>query len=384
MSDFDDIRPYRDDEVAPTLARIVDNPELHSAIAALFYPRLSRLAGWALKPLVKRKLQQQFAGIDTVDGLQELVSKYLRAMLDEQSRGVSFSGLESLDRNQAYLFTSNHRDIAMDPAMVNWVLYINEFQTLQIAIGDNLLTKPYVSDIMRLNKSFIVNRSAKAPREKLKAAKYLSSYIHHVVREEKSNVWIAQREGRAKDGRDKTNPAVISMFALNRPKPQPLSEYIAELNLVPVSISYEWDPCDIAKSRELYVLQTEGSYQKGEHEDVDSIAQGIKGYKGAIHLAFGEVIRGEFESTDAVAAEVDRQILANYFLHASNCMAYYMLTGRVPDIVFGTEGKRFNPEQHAGTKKELERRTQGMPALQRDLLLGIYANPVHARLDAGH
>ncbi|UTA46823.1 1-acyl-sn-glycerol-3-phosphate acyltransferase [Simiduia sp. 21SJ11W-1] len=380
MTDFDDIRPYRDDEVAPVLARIVKDPELHTAVAALKFPTLNKLAPWALRPLVAMKLKSQLAGINSVDGLQELVSRYLRAMLDEKARGVTASGLEGLARNQAYLFVSNHRDIAMDPAMVNYVLYQNEFQTLQIAIGDNLLTKPYVSDLMRLNKSFIVNRSAKAPREKLKAAKYLSSYIHHALCDEKSNVWVAQREGRAKDGRDKTNSAVVGMFALSKPKTQPLGEYIGELNIVPVSISYEWDPCDLAKSRELYLLKTEGSYQKGEHEDVASIAAGINGYKGRIHLSFGEVIKGEFNGTDEVAQEIDRQVLSNYVLFPSNCLAFQMLTGRVPKVGVGEDNTPFNPQDYPAEQAELERRVAGLNDEQRDLLLGIYANPVSAKL----
>ena len=380
MSDFDDIRPYRDDEVPAVLARIVKDPELHIAVAALKFPVLTRLLPWLMRPLVAKKLKSQLAGIDTVDRFQELVSLYLRAMLDEKSRGVSASGLEKLDRNQAYLFVSNHRDIAMDPAMVNYVLYLNEFQTLQIAIGDNLLTKPYVSDLMRLNKSFIVNRSAKAPREKLKAAKYLSSYIHHALCNEKSNIWVAQREGRAKDGRDKTNSAVVGMFALSRPKTQALGDYIEELNIVPVSISYEWDPCDLAKSRELHLLQTEGSYQKGEHEDVQSIAMGINGYKGHIHLSFGDVIKGEFSGTDEVAAEIDRQILNNYVLFPSNCLAFQLLTGTVPVVGIGEDNTPFDPSQYPAELAELQGRVQGLAPEQRDLLLGIYANPVYARL----
>lgn len=382
MTEFDDIRPYRDEEVATVLARIVNDPELCGAIAALKFPRLNRFLPWLIRPLVALKLRSQLAGIDTVDALQDLVSGYLRAMLDEKSRGVTASGLEKLDRTKSYLFISNHRDIAMDPALVTWMLYINDFRTVQIAIGDNLLTKPYVSDIMRLNKSFIVNRSAKAPREKLKAAKYLSSYIRHVLCDEKSSVWIAQREGRAKDGRDKTNSAVVGMIALSKPKTQPLGEYIESLNIVPVSISYEWDPCDLAKSRELYLLKTEGSYQKGEHEDVESIAAGINGYKGRIHLTYGDVITGEFKGTDEVAAEIDRQVLANYRLHPSNCLAYQLLTGQAPEVHIGLNNTRFVAEDYPAEAAELQRRLQGLNDDQRDILLASYANPVRAHLEA--
>ena len=182
----------------------------------------------------------------------------MRKMIDTTVSGLSVSGLDQLSPDQSYVFVSNHRDIAMDPALVNWVLHLNQHQTLRVAIGDNLLTKPYVSDLMRLNKSFIVNRSATAPREKLKAAKHLSSYIHHSITEDRQNIWIAQREGRAKDGLDRTNSAVIGMLGLSKAKPVPLADHIKTLNIVPVSISYEYDPCDEAKAKELYMQQTHG------------------------------------------------------------------------------------------------------------------------------
>src|SRR5690606_26160054 len=253
---------------------------------------------------------------------QHVVEKYLTAMIDSTTTTLTVSGLEQLDPQQAYLFVSNHRDITMDPAFVNWSLYHNDCNTLRIAIGDNLLTKPYVADLMRLNKSFIVNRSDKAPREKLKAAKHLSAYIYHSIVNENHNIWIAQREGRAKDGCDKTNSAVVGMFTLNRPKSTDFKDYIHTLNIVPVSISYELDPCDSAKDRELFHQRSADGYKKEEHEDVKSIATGITGAKGHVHVAFGSVLRGDYQDNDDVVEEIDRQILKNYVLHPSNCFAY--------------------------------------------------------------
>lgn len=380
MNNFDDIRPYRDEEVRPTLERIVNDPELHAAVAALKFPKLSRWLPAIMRSLVAKALQRQLASIDDVNGLQLMVSQYLKNMIAAKTDGVSTSGLEKLDPSKAYLFISNHRDIAMDPAFVSWSLNQNKHQTVRIAIGDNLLTKPYVSDLMRLNKSFIVNRSAKAPREKLKAAKYLSSYIYHSLVNEMSSIWIAQREGRAKDGRDKTNSAVVGMIALSKPKTQPLADYVRELNIVPVTISYEWDPCDLAKSRELYLLQTEGSYAKGEHEDVASIAAGISGNKGHVHLSFGDVLSADYGSNDEVVADIDRQILANYKLHPSNCLAYVELTGNVPAVAVGDAQRLFKVEEYRKESAELQRRISGLNPQQRDILLANYANPVHARL----
>lgn len=380
MTDFDDIRPYRDDEVRPTLDRLLADPELTDAVTRLKFPVAHGWLGWLLKPLVRRKLTQQLAGIQDVQGFQAVVEKYMAAMMTTRVKSLTVSGLEKLDKQGAYLFISNHRDIAMDPAFVNWVLFHHGCNTLRIAIGDNLLTKPFASDLMRLNKSFIVNRSAKAPREKLKAAKHLSAYIYHSIVNENANIWIAQREGRAKDGKDKTNSAVLGMIMLNKPKEEPLADYVKKLRIVPVSISYELDPCDAAKARELYVHRTEGSYQKEEHEDVRSIAMGIDGNKGNIHLAFGDVLDGNYEDTDELVAALDHQILGNYVLHATNCIAYEILHGTVPTVNYGADNRPYNPAELISERSEFEVRMNSIPAGQREIALGIYANPVVNKL----
>lgn len=380
MNEFDDIRPYRDDEVRPTIDRLLADPELTDAVARLRFPTLNRWMGWLIKPVVRMKLAQQLAGINDVKGFQSVVAKYMDGMISKRVRSLTVSGLEKLDKQGAYLFISNHRDIAMDPAFVNWILYHNDCNTLRIAIGDNLLTKPFVADLMRLNKSFIVNRSAKAPREKLKAAKYLSSYIYHSICNEHSSIWIAQREGRAKDGCDKTNSAVLGMIALNKPKTEELAEYIRKLRIVPVSISYELDPCDAAKARELYLQRTEGSYQKEEHEDVKSIAMGIAGHKGNVHLAFGDVLNGNYADADELVAALDHQILGNYVLHATNCFAYEMLHGKVPAVNYGAGNTPYDPEKLRVEKAEFETRINHIPSEQRAIALGIYANSVVSKI----
>lgn len=381
MNQFDDIRPYEDHEVRPTLERLLANPELADAVARLKYPRVAGPLGWLIRPLVQQAMRRQMRGVDTVLGFQEVVKGYMQRMINDTTTGLTTSGLDRLDPNGAYLFVSNHRDIAMDPAFVNWTLYHGGFNTLRIAIGDNLLTKDYVSDLMRLNKSFIVNRSARAPREKLKAAKKLSAYIHHSIAEDRANIWIAQREGRAKDGKDRTNSAVVGMFSLSRPKSQPFAEYVRELKIVPVSISYEWDPCDAAKARELYQQRTSGGYQKAEHEDVKSIAMGIAGQKGHVHVAFGEVLDGDFEDTDAVVAEIDRQIMDNYVLHATNCLAWERLNGDLLAIEYGFPPKRYSPEALGEVRQRFELHLANIPADHRPLVLDMYANPVAAKLN---
>jgi len=380
MTNFDDIRPYRDDEVRPTLDRLVADEEFTNAVTRLKFPIMNGWLGWMLKPLVRKRLSQQLAGIQDVEGFQSVVAKYMSGMIATRVKDLTISGLEKLDKHSAYLFISNHRDIAMDPAFVNWVLYHNDCNTLRIAIGDNLLTKPFASDLMRLNKSFIVNRSAKAPREKLKAAKHLSAYIYHSIVNENANIWIAQREGRAKDGKDKTNSAVLGMIMLNKPKDEALADYAKKLRIVPVSISYELDPCDAAKARELYLHRTEGSYQKEEHEDVRSIAMGIAGNKGNVHLAFGDVLDGDYQDNDEIVAALDHQILGNYVLHATNCFAYEILHGSAPKVNYGAKNIAYDAAALAAERAEFEARMNAIPAEQREIALGIYANPVVNKL----
>lgn len=380
MSEFDDIRPYYDHEVRPTLDRILADPELIQAITHLRFPKTENWLGWLWRPLVKARLKSELTSVDTVDDFQHIVEKYMRKMIDSRVKNLTVSGLDKLDKNQPYLFISNHRDIAMDPAFVNWILYHNDSNTLRIAIGDNLLTKPYASDLMRLNKSFIVNRSAKAPREKLKAAKHLSAYIYHSIVNEHSSIWIAQREGRAKDGCDKTNSAVLGMLALNKPKEMPLADYVRALHIVPVSISYELDPCDAAKARELYLHKTEGSYEKEEHEDVRSIAMGIAGQKGNIHLAFGPQLNSDYQDIDQLVADLDQQILNNYLLHATNCFAYEVLYGKIPKVKYSAAQLDYNPEVLQAEKAAFVERINQMPEEHRPIALAIYANPVKSKL----
>jgi 1-acyl-sn-glycerol-3-phosphate acyltransferase len=379
-TEFDDIRPYNDSEVRPTIERLLRDHEFLDTVARLKLPRFSRWLAPVLRPLVYRALRKETTGVMTVADFQQRLEKYVRQLLDDTVTDLTISGLEHLTAGKAYCFVSNHRDIAMDPAFVNWTLYHNGFQTLRIAIGDNLLTKPFASDLMRLNKSFIVNRSATAPREKLKAARKLSAYIHHSVVNDNANIWIAQREGRAKDGLDKTNPAIISMLAMSRAKPESFGEFLSRANIVPVSISYEWDPCDEFKARELTLLKRDGRYEKEEHEDVRSIAKGISGFKGRVHLAFGEPLADSIADVDEAVAVIDHAILANYVLHASNCVAYEMLEGTSPKVPVGADGRLFMQSDATEARRQLQERLDGCDPQWRDMMLRIYANPVYTKL----
>ncbi|MDF0533637.1 1-acyl-sn-glycerol-3-phosphate acyltransferase [Shewanella sp. A32] len=367
---FDDIRPYHDDEVSAVLARILQSHELRRTLARWRFPRLSRLAPWATDWLVSRHLQRQLSGLKTVAEVQQVVAAYMQRMMATTVTALTVSGLEQLAADKSYLFISNHRDIALDPAFVNMALYAHGQQTVRIAIGDNLLTKDYVTDLMRVNKSFIVKRSASSPREKLKASKQLSAFIQHSLQQEHSHVWLAQREGRAKDGNDCTNAAIISMLSLNRPKTQDFADYIRELNIVPVAISYEWDPCDVAKTRELYSLQQTGEYRKQVHEDIASIASGIAGFKGRVHLAFGAPLAADYANAEAVAAEIDRQIWQNYHLFPSNVLAYRQYTGNADESVANV-----TVTDIAAQSEKFTQRLQSIAEEQRAIFLAMYANP---------
>jgi hypothetical protein len=374
MKEFDDIRPYNDDEVRPTIKRLLKDKEFIQTICRFRFPSVPKYLLHLLAPLVRGYLSYQTDTVSSVNDLQFIVKQYMQKMIDETTAGLYVSGVDHLNFDKAHLFISNHRDIAMDPALVNWALYNNGHDTLRIAIGNNLLTKPYVSDLMRLNKSFIVNRSATAPREKLKAAKHLSAYIQRSIKVDKANVWIAQREGRAKDGLDRTNSAVISMLSLSKPKTMPLADYIKEFTIIPVSISYEYDPCDEAKARELYFHKTHGEYAKQEHEDASSIAKGITGFKGNVHIHFGVPLQGDYQDTDEVVAELDKAIIQNYHLHPSNIVAYRLLHGDSDEESVNV------PDCHTSAllehKQQFEKRIAQCDSRWRETLISIYANPV--------
>lgn len=356
---YKEIRPYNDDEIPAAIERLINDEEF---ISAILEHRFSNHASWfknIVSPMVKVYLKFKWAKLDSVEAIQLEVEKYLSKTLDVTTDGVTYSGLEQLDKNTPYLFISNHRDIAMDPALVNWGLYHNQHKTVRIAIGDNLLKKPCATELMKLNKSFIVKRSAKAPREMMKALGQLSSYIKHSLDTDNS-IWIAQKEGRAKDGNDKTDPAILKMLHVEgRKQKMPFSEYIKTLKIVPVAISYENDPCDIAKAKELFEKSESGSYEKSEFEDIESIIQGIVGYKGRVHVSFGNVIEDDFETPDELAQEIDDQIHSIYKLFPIN---YYAAADA----------------EHADSKakESLDGKLRELPEGAHDFLKQMYANPV--------
>jgi hypothetical protein len=279
------------------------------------------------RSLVRWRLQRDLSKLESIEQFQQWLAGYVEKIITKTTTGLYVEGLDRLASASSHVWLSNHRDIALDPTLVNYALHINDRQTGRIAIGDNLLKNPVVGDVMRLNKSFIVKRSIVAKREKLSALQLLSKYIRHSI-EEGQSVWIAQREGRAKNGIDETDTAVLKMLGLaGRVNKESFATSLQVLNPIPVSISYEFDPCDILKARELAAKAIGEDYQKTENEDVISIVTGLMGKKGRIQVTFGKEIDDEaFASAVSLAEEVDRQIVAGYACFPINFAAHKLLS----------------------------------------------------------
>ncbi|MFA5678587.1 MAG: 1-acyl-sn-glycerol-3-phosphate acyltransferase [Pseudomonas sp.] len=377
MGEFDGIRPYQDDEVPAVLQRLLQNRALLQTLADYRFPRLSRWLPGITTRLISSALRRELREVNTVDALQHRLEPWLDKVIERSALKVTYSGLENLSKTQPHLFLANHRDIAMDPAFVNYALYHGGHPTPRIAIGDNLLQRPFVSDLMRLNKCFIVHRSVTGRREKLAVYQNLSAYINHSIADGHS-VWIAQAEGRAKDGCDRTDTAIIKMLCMSR-KSEDFAEVVRSLNIVPVSIAYEWDPCDQMKARELEQRERTGSYTKQPGEDDSSIAKGLTGYKGRVHIAFGTPLTGEYADAKAVATETDRQILGLYRLYPSNYLAAEQLGDLQHQVDITGWRDQFDAAMLAEEQQRFEQRLAACPEQQKPWWLRQYANPVISR-----
>lgn len=375
---FKDIRPYLDHEIRPVLDRLITDSEFLDSIARFYYPRLMKFFPGPILSMASKKLSSQVKAVHDVKSMQDVIADYMDKMIHDTTTELTHSGLENLKEGRSHLFICNHRDITMDPAFVNYMLYHAGHDTLQIAIGDNLLKKPFVTDLMRLNKSFIVKRSLKG-RELLQSLTLLSEYIHHCVNTQQ-NVWIAQREGRAKDGIDKTDPALLKMLAMAQRK-LPLSESLKHLHIVPVSISYEYDACDVMKADELYQIEKTGSYTKTDETDIKSIVAGMIGFKGKVHVAFGKELSLTTDDPDEIANLIDAQIINNYQLRDTNYLALDRLRqdGMIPlHKVRGLD----NVEQISkASRKQFEKRLKQVDDRLLRHWLFSYANPVLNKLD---
>ncbi len=377
MENFDDIRPYNDSEVKDVLGRLLKNDEFLTRIARFRRPGLNKALPNISKKLVKQALKKKLTGIDSVKDLQKAIEGYVQKILATTTTGLKEIGLSEIPQNTPHLFISNHRDIVMDPALIGYLLRNSVHGTVQIAIGDNLLKKEYISDLMRLNKSFIVKRSVQG-REKLLASIQLSQYISYSI-DSGNNVWIAQREGRAKNGIDKTDPALLKMLHLasrNAKDKKTLKESIDKLHIIPVSISYEYDPCAEMKAKELFEIDKNGHFEKDENSDIHSIASGLNGEKGNIHLNFGTEIIAVDDDPVNIANQIDKQIITNYKLHPSNYLAYEIL--QIADPSIGSELKELlvDLQEIEQKREDFNEKYKLIDDELKPYFLRMYANPV--------
>ena len=389
MQEFDAIRPYGDDEVEGAVGRLSNDPDFLLMVGRFRSPMLARWLPGLLRKRVKSWLKKEFGNARTIRDIQLRVQAYVTDLVGRTTTRLTSSGLERLDRNTPYLFVCNHRDIVFDPMVVNHLLHLNGFETTRIAIGDNLLKNPVFAEMMRLNKSFVVQRDIQSPREMRQVFLTLSGFINHSL-DDGHSIWIAQREGRAKDGVDQTDPAIIKMFYMSRKKEGlDFADAMNRMRIVPVSIAYEYDPCDVDKARELETRERTGAYTKAENEDSEQIVKGLTGFKGHVHVHFGSPISESPDNAKDLAALIDTEIRANYHLHASNLVAYNMkgvhpATHDTPDAVSEevVTAESWTPAELEAAEEELERRIDACDEAIRPYLISMYANPVLSSLNA--
>ena len=380
MSEFDSIRPYDDAEVAMVLRRMLAHPDAGAAASRLLMPGFLR--GTRLGACLSlRMLRLRTRDLQRVDQCQAVIADYMAKLIDETIDELSVEGLADLDPQGHYLFMSNHRDITMDSCLLNYLLHRHGFGTSRIAVGDNLMSHALAADLMRLNKSFVIQRELGGARAALKILSRTSRYIRQSL-EDGVSIWIAQRQGRSKDGWDRTDPALVKMLSLAHKAPYQdgpatLSATLAHAPLVPVSISYEVDPCALLKARELYLTERDGSYEKGSSEDLTSMTLGISGAKGRVHIHFGTPLEPRAYATPAeLAATIDEQIVGNMQLFPTHLHAAEQLGESVIDL------KVAPPNPHGLAL--LEEQIEAVDEAQKPYLLMQYANAVRnaAHLEA--
>ncbi|MDZ4751014.1 MAG: 1-acyl-sn-glycerol-3-phosphate acyltransferase [Flavobacteriales bacterium] len=379
VNNFDDIRPYRDDEIGEVLSRILAEPVLYK-ILKYIYPGLGNLV-----------IQKMFKEIKTVEQFQSEVSgPAFKVIAQTTSAGLSFTNMESIDRDKAYVFLSNHRDIILDSALLNVSLMEKGYNTTQIAIGDNLLQLPVVHDLVRINKNFIVNRNI-SQKEVYPYSLRLSNYIRSTIRNGDS-IWIAQREGRSKDGDDRTATGLLKMLALSGQGE--IENSLLEINIIPMAVSYEYDPCDILKAYELLHLKYYGSYEKKPGEDFKSMLRGITGHKGRVNIAFGTAlddtinqlrfIQNKNEKYKQLTQSIDAEMHRIFKLWPTNYIAFDLLNGsrEFKDQYSNIQKIAFHNYIRANViKLGMLRRKSGLPKENftknsRETLLKMYAKPV--------
>ena len=375
LDEFEDIRPYRDAEVADVLTRLLDTGELIELAAARIAPTWHRLLPGLVRHWVRALLRRRLKGVASVADLQQLFSAHVEKLVRKTMTEFTYAGVEHLPRGVPHLFISNHRDIAVDPAVVNYAIWLEGHETAEIAVGENLFNRPFESDLMRLNKSFVVPRGGGSARAQYAALRRTSAYIRHTL-ESGTSVWIAQREGRTKDGFDRTDPALLKMLGLawRKEVTEPFG-WLQRVRLVPVSLSYELDPCAAMKARELYLRDRDGEYAKAPDEDFRSIELGILGFKGRVHVHFAPPVEAGFDSAEALAAHVDRTIVGNLVEYPTHRWAAAELAAG------GTEEHLRSMTERV--RRELTEARKACPPEHAPWLAAQYANLIESKRTLG-
>ena len=369
VNNYDDIRFYNDAEVRDALRDYVK------------HPMIKGLLQYTFPNMAYGEIEKKVLACNSIRDFQtQIIYHTVQKVLKKSSEGLSYSGFEKLDKNESYLYISNHRDIVLDTSLLNVVLFESDLKMTASAIGDNLVEKPFLLALSRLNRNFLVKRGL-GPREMLQSSQKLSEYIRQLLLEEKRSVWMAQREGRTKDGNDRTQQGVFKMLAMAKGEDS-LAEYFGKLKIVPVAISYEFDPTDVLKLPEIIAKRMETIYIKAANEDFKSILKGALGNKGRIHLSAGEPVSLEAlqeieaksgsvnEQLQTLTASIDRRVHRNYMLWPSNYIAFDLLNS---SSMFE---EHYTIKEKRQFERRLTRRVDFKNALEVNSYLLMYANPV--------
>lgn len=366
---IDDFRPFIEAEAQKAIREL---EESETFIKSLQY---------FLSDMTASEVKQYISEINTIYDFQiKVMHRILRIIVDTTSNGLSFSGFDKLDKNKNYVFLSNHRDIFLDSGLLQVLLVEHGLDTSEITFGDNLMTNSDIVKVGKINKMFKVYRDVR-PRELLKRTKQLSEYIRYTITEKKQSVWIAQRGGRTKDGCDKTQPAILKM--LDNSGNKTFEENIKDLNIIPVSVSYEFEPCDMLKTKELYTISKGQKYVKHENEDLQSIINGVKNYKGKISINLGKEIDielNELKKEDKKNNKIqmlseltDKQIYSNYKLYETNYIAADLINKSNRYNKFYTQKQK---DEFITYCNERINHIEGEHKILEKIFLNIYANPV--------
>lgn len=368
MQRFDAIRPYYDAEINESIQKVVNHPMM-KALMNFTFPDVED-AVW----------KEQLRKTHSIRDFQcNFIYESLQQVLRNSSDGLSTSGFEKLEKNTSYLFISNHRDIILDTSLLNAALFDHGLVMTASAIGDNLVKKQFLYVLSKLNRNFLVQRGL-SPREMLQSSKLMSEYIGQLLLRENRSVWIAQREGRTKDGNDATQTGVIKMLAMGSDEER-LMDYFKKVKIVPVSISYEYDPTDALKMPQLMAIANNEKYIKEKNEDFMTLLSGIMGQKKRIHIHIGDIldkeidnIQSEFDNSNkqiqALTQAIDDSILSSYKLWPTNYIAY--------DILYKTEAHKhlYTENEKSLFERRLEMKIDGNNPVAVEGFLNMYANPV--------